>query len=179
MLRIAALAAFCLALLGLSVGPRALPAAAQDLTPKPLPLPGGGARPSNPAAAVQFMGPRQVTVPAGRAALLQLHFRVADGMHINSHAPLQKSLIPTRLAVVEDTGIRVTAVDFPPGAGYSLAMFPKDKLSVYSGEFALRAHLNVPPGEHLLEAGLHYQACDVNSCQPPQTLPVEIGILAK
>lgn len=178
--RFATLAAACLALLALNAGPRSLPAGAQDLTPRPLPLPGGASRESNPAsAAVQFVGPRQVTLPSRRAALLELHFQVVDGMHINSHAPLQKSLIPTRLAVVEEPGIRVTAVDFPPGAGYSLALFPKDKLSVYSGNFALRAHVNVQPGEHLLQAGLHYQACDVNSCQPPQTLAVEIGILAR
>jgi Disulphide bond corrector protein DsbC len=143
----------------------------------PLPIPGSsGQSRQNP---VQFLAPAQVTIAAGRPALVDLHFRVAGGLHINSHAPHQKTLIPTRLAVVEEEGFKVTNVDFPAGAEYALAFSPKEKLSVYTGDFTLRAHLTARAGEHLLAGELHYQACDVNSCMPPQSLPIEVGILAK
>jgi hypothetical protein len=137
----------------------------------PLPLPA--------ADAVQFISPAQITVPARRPAQIDLHFRIADGFHINSHAPTEKWLIPARLAVVEADGLTVTAVDFPPGADYALKVAPQQKLSVYTGEFVLHAHLKAQPGEHILTAGLHYQACDANSCLPPHTIPVSVKVVAQ
>jgi hypothetical protein len=145
----------------------------------PLPLPGGANDRVDPAAAVEFLSPGQVTVSAHRAAEIDLHFRVANGLHINSHAPLDKSLIPARLAVVEAHGLNVTAVDFPPGTEYAAQFAPREKLSVYTGEFVLRAHVTAEPGDHTLEAGLRYQACNANSCMPPHTIPVEITVTAK
>ena len=97
--------------------------------------------------------------PLRRNTQIDLHFRVANGLHINSHEPLDKSLIPARLAVVEAPGLNVTAVDFPPGTAYALRLL-QEKLSVYTGEFVLHAHLTAQPGEHVLEGGLRYQACD-------------------
>jgi hypothetical protein len=130
-------------------------------------------------SAVQFLYPAQVTVPARHATQIDLHFRVSNGLHINSHSPTQKSLIPARMAVVEGPGLNVTAVDFPPGTDYAFQFAPRDKLSVYTGEFVLHAHLTAQPGEHVLEGGLHYQACDSNSCMPPHTIPVSVTVLAQ
>jgi Disulphide bond corrector protein DsbC len=153
--------------------------AAQVIKNQPLPLPDGANRQADPAAAVQFLYPEQVTVPARHTTQIDLHFRVADGLHINSHAPLEKSLIPARLAVVEKTGLNVTAVDFPPGSEFALQLAPKEKLSVYTGEFVLHAHVIAQPGEHLLNGGLRYQACDSNACMPPHTIPVAVSIVAQ
>jgi hypothetical protein len=134
--------------------------------------------PMSGPTAVQFLSPANVEVPARRSTEVDLHFRVADGLHINSHEPLEKSLIPARLAVVEVSGLNVAAVDFPPGTAYAL-QFSKEKLSVYTGEFVLHAHITAAPGEHVLQAGLHYQACDANSCMPPHTIPVSINVVGK
>ncbi|QNI30102.1 disulfide bond formation protein DsbC [Alloacidobacterium dinghuense] len=128
---------------------------------------------------VQFLYPEQVTVEAGKASVVELHFRVNDGLHINSHTPREKSLIPTQLMVGEPTGVNVASVDFPTGTEYSPAFSPNDKLSVYSGEFVLRAHVTAERGEHLVQAGLRYQACDANSCYPPKTVPVAVSLIAK
>jgi len=128
---------------------------------------------------VTFLFPEQVTIPAGKLAAVDLHFRVADGLHINSHTPREKSLIPTNLAVVEQDGFKVSAVDFPPGADYSFAFDPTQKLSVYTGDFVLRAHLTAPSGEHLLQGVLRYQACNSNSCFPPKTIPVAVDVIGK
>jgi hypothetical protein len=153
---------FCFAILALLL---------QVIKDPPLPL----AQP----AAVEFLYPAQVSVPARRATQIDLHFRVANGLHINSHQPSEKSLIPTRLAVVEAPGLNVTAVDFPPGSEYAFQFSPRDKLSVYTGEFVLHAHLTAQPGEHVLEGGLRYQACDANSCMPPHTIPVSVTVVGQ
>src|SRR5271156_5483496 len=143
----------------------------QVIKDQPLPLPTDNA--------VQFLYPAKVTVPAKHPTQIALHFRVANGLHINSHAPTEKSLIPARLALLEAPGLQVSGVDFPPGTGYAFQFSPKEKLSVYTGEFVLHAHLTVQPGEHVLWGGLHYQACDSNSCMPPHTIPITVTIVAQ
>lgn len=128
---------------------------------------------------VQFLYPEQVSVVARKPNVVELHFRVNDGLHINSHTPREKSLIPTQLIVEEPIGVNVVNVDFPTGTDYSPAFSPKDKLSVYTGEFVLRAYVTAQRGHHLMKAGLRYQACDANSCYPPKTAPVAISLIAK
>jgi hypothetical protein len=34
-------------------------------------------------------------------------------------------------------------------------------------------------GNHLVEAKLHFQACDKNICMPPKTIPVAIDVIGK
>ena len=153
--------------------------AGQVIRNQPLPLPGGQGGKAEQGAAVQFVYPEQVTVAAGHAAQIDLHFHIADGLHINSHTPLDKSLIPARLAVVEPAGLHVSSVEFPAGTAYALQVAPRDKLSVYTGDFVLRAHLTATPGEHLLTGALRYQACDSNACMPPHTIPVDVTVLAQ
>jgi hypothetical protein len=128
---------------------------------------------------VTYLFPEQVTIPAQKTTAIDLHFHVADGLHINSHSPHEKSLIPTNLAIVEQDGFKVTAVDFPPGSDYSFAFDPQEKLSVYTGDFVLKAHITAPSGEHLLQGALRYQACNSNSCYPPKTIPVAVDVIAK
>ena len=128
---------------------------------------------------VRFLYPEQVSVVAGKPSVVELHFRVNDGLHINSHAPREKSLIPTQLMVGEPAGVNVESVDFPVGTDYSPAFSPNDKLSVYTGEFVLRAHITAQRGDHLVQAALRYQACDANSCYPPKTAPVAVSLIAK
>jgi hypothetical protein len=154
-----------------------LAASGQVIKDQPLPLPDGANQRAD--AAVQFLSPDKINIPARHAAQIDLHFRVADGLHINSHAPTDKTLIPTRLAVVEVQGLNVTAVDFPAGTQYAPQFAPREKLSVYGGEFVLHAHLTAQPGEHLLEGGLRYQACDANACLPPRTIPVSVTVVAQ
>jgi hypothetical protein len=128
---------------------------------------------------VQFLYPEQVTMPAGKPGTVELHFRVNEGLHINSHTPREKSLIPTQLLVEEPAGLKVVSVDFPPGTDYSPAFSPKDVLSVYTGEFVLRMHVIAQAGEHLMQAALRYQACDANSCYPPKKAPVAVDVVGR
>lgn len=130
----------------------------------------GSAESKSTKGMVTYLFPEQVSIAAQKPATIDLHFRVADGLHVNSHTPREKSLIPTNLAVAETSGLKVTGVDFPAGVDYAFAFEPSEKLSVYTGDFILKAHLTAPAGNYMLQGLLRYQACDSRSCYPPKTI---------
>jgi hypothetical protein len=127
---------------------------------------------------VHFLYPQQANVQAGTAQTIDLHFRIANGLHINSHTPRQKSLIRTELIAVEPPGVKIAAVDFPGGSDFAFPADPSQKLSIYSGEFVLKMHVNAQPGNHLIQAALRYQACDSSTCFPPRNAPVAVDVIA-
>jgi Disulphide bond corrector protein DsbC len=142
-------------------------------------LPWENGDPQNAKQFVKYLYPEQVSIAANTDSMVELHFAVDPGFHINSHTPYEKSFIPTQLIVAEPAGLTVKQVDFPPGTDYSLASFPNEKLSVYTGEFVVRAHLKARAGEHLIQAQLRYQACDAMACFPPRKAPVAVDVIAK
>jgi hypothetical protein len=130
-------------------------------------------------AAVEFMYPEQVTIAAGKASDVALHFRVASGMHINSHNPKDDYLIPTTFSISDNADVKLKAANFPEGSEFTLPLDPQSKLSVYTGEFVIQARIVATAGNHLVEAKLHFQACDKNICLPPKTIPVAIDVIGK
>jgi DsbC/DsbD-like thiol-disulfide interchange protein len=131
------------------------------------------------AEAVQYLYPEQVTAPAGKATPVSLHFRIKEGLHINSHEPKNEFLIPTVLSVPESSGVRLENAIYPAGTEFRLPVDPSTKLIVYTGEFAIQAHIVAQPGDHMVEAKLRYQACDANACLPPKTITVPIDVVGK
>jgi hypothetical protein len=129
--------------------------------------------------AVEYLFPEQVTVPAGKSSAVALHFRVAEGLHINSNKPREDYLIPTTFAIPEDSGVRLEAAAYPAGADITLPIDPGTKLSVYTGEFSIDARIVAAPGNHLVEGRLHYQACNQSACLPPKTITVPIDVIGK
>ena len=131
------------------------------------------------AEPVVYTAPAQVTVTHGKSQMVDLHFRVRDGLHINSHTPRDKDLIRTELIVAEPAGLDVEAVDFPPGVDFASKAFPNEKLSVYTGELVLHMRvLATKPGEQHLQGVLRYQACDADTCFPPKNAAVALEIVA-
>jgi hypothetical protein len=128
-------------------------------------------------AAVEYLFPEQITVPRGKPSPIALHFRIAPGFHINSHTPKEDYLIPTTFSVPEDSGVRLEFASYPDGADFTLPLDPSTKLSVYTGEFTIQAHIVAQSGNHLVQASLHYQACDKNACMPPKTITVPIDVI--
>jgi DsbC/DsbD-like thiol-disulfide interchange protein len=128
---------------------------------------------------VRYLFPEQVSVPAGKDAVVELHFKINPGMHINSHTPSEKGLIATNLILPENSGVKLDKVEFPAGSEYSLAAMPSVKLNVYTGEFVVHAHIRAAAGQHLVQGSLRYQACDVNACYPPRNAPVAVDVVAK
>lgn len=140
-------------------------------------------RPQSPAAdkaqAVEYLFPEQVTLPAGKASPVELHFRIAAGLHINSHAPSDDFLIPTTFAIPAGAGAKLAGAVYPAGVDVTLPADPKTKLNVYTGEFTIRTRLIAQAGDHLVRATLRYQACDEAQCMPPKTIPVALDVIGK
>jgi DsbC/DsbD-like thiol-disulfide interchange protein len=129
--------------------------------------------------AVQYLYPEQVTVPAGKSTAVALHFRIKDGLHINSHQPREEYLIPTVLSIPESSGVRLETAEYPAGKDFVLPVDPSTKLLVYTGEFAIQTRIIARSGDHMVEARLRYQACDDNACLPPKTITVPIDVVGK
>jgi hypothetical protein len=130
-------------------------------------------------AAVEYLFPEQVTVPAGKASDVTLHFRVAPGYHINSHTPREDFLIPTTFSIPDGSGVRLDEAVYPAGTDFTLPLDPTDKLSVYNNEFTIQARIVAPAGSHLVEGKLRFQACDKSACLPPKTIPVAFNVTGK
>ncbi len=133
-------------------------------------------RQNNP---VIFLSPEETTVVANKPTVVDIHFRVADGLHINSHVPHESTLIPTQVMVAENSGINTAAIAFPEGTDTTLDFAPRQKLSVYTGEFVLHAHMTATAGEHLWQGVMRYQACDNSECLPPRKVPFAVKIIAR
>ncbi len=129
--------------------------------------------------AVVYLAPEQVTIHAGKPSAVDLHFRVAPGLHINSHTPSDQFLIATTFSIVNTEGVQLAAASYPEGETISLAFDPKTRLSVYTGEFVIHAQILSAAGNHLAQGKLHYQACDRNQCMPPKTIAVPIDVIAQ
>jgi hypothetical protein len=146
-------------------------------------LPAHGQAPGSPdhstgkREAVEYLYPEQVTLAAGKTSPVALHFRIAPGFHINSHAPKDEYLIPTVLSVPEGAGVRLESATYPAGSDFVLPADPDTKLNVYTGEFTIQARLVAEAGDHLVKATLRYQACDKTACMPPKTIVVPIDVV--
>ncbi len=129
--------------------------------------------------AVQYLFPEQVSLATGKPSLVALHFRVAPGLHINSHTPSADYLIGTTFSIPAGAGARLADASYPAGTEMTLAADPNTKLSVYTGEFAIQARMVASPGNHLVQGKLRYQACDQRQCMPPKTITVPIDVIGK
>jgi hypothetical protein len=124
---------------------------------------------------------KKLTVAAGRPAVLELDFRVREGLHVNSNTPKSEYLIPTRLRFMPPTDLAVTKTEYPAGQELALSFQPKEKLSVYTGDFRITALVNASrsatTGPYTVHGELKYQACNDKACFPPKTLPIAFNIV--
>jgi hypothetical protein len=104
---------------------------------------------------------------------------VAQGLHINSHTPSADYLIPTDFSVPDGAGVKLLAATYPAGTMITLPADPKTPLNVYTGEFIIQTRISAVPGNHLVQAKLHYQACNQSQCLPPKTINVPIDVIGK
>jgi DsbC/DsbD-like thiol-disulfide interchange protein len=124
-------------------------------------------------------GAEPQNVAAGKRSVLELHFRVLDGYHVNSHMPKSELLIPTRIELQPSAGVKADAVEYPSGTPYSFSFDPSEKLDVYSGAFTVKLPVVAEAGAHTVDGTLRYQACDHAACYPPKSLPIQVIFTAK
>ena len=133
---------------------------------------------AKPKGYITYAAEPQV-VKAGKASVVELHFRVRDGFHVNSHTPKSELLIPTAITLQPTADVKAAPVVYPAGTEYSFAFEPKEKLDVYTGAFTIKLPVVAAAGEHTIDATLRYQACDSAACYPPKTLPLQVLFTAK
>jgi DsbC/DsbD-like thiol-disulfide interchange protein len=121
----------------------------------------------------------QQNVPAGKRSVLELHFRVVDGFHVNSHTPKSELLIPTQITLQPAAGVKAEAVQYPAGTSYSFSFDPTEKLDVYTGVFTVKLPVVADAGTHTVDGTMRYQACDHAACYPPKSLPLQLIFTAK
>jgi uncharacterized protein len=108
--------------------------------------------------------------------LAHLCIKLAPGWHINSTAPLQKFLLPTKLRI---DGIEQTKVSFPKAVERKLG-FHDEPLSLYEGVATVEVAL--PAGKEALAARrmtLDLQACSDKICLDPQTVQVLLPAVSR
>jgi hypothetical protein len=132
---------------------------------------------------VSFAPPKKTAVAAGRPAVIEFDFRVSQGLHINSNVPKSEFLIPTKLRFMPPTDIAVGKVEYPAGEELALSFSPKEKLSVYTGDFKVKAQVSASrsatTGPYTVHGELKYQACNDKACFPPKTLPIAFNIVVE
>src|SRR5258707_4480782 len=80
----------------------------------------------------------QQNVTVGKRSVLELHFRVVEGFHVNSHTPKSELLIPTQITLPTVAGVKAEAVEYPSGTSHSFSSDPTEKLDVYTGAFTVK-----------------------------------------
>jgi hypothetical protein len=132
---------------------------------------------------VQMVSSPQFAVKAGGKTStprdIELRFTIQEGLHVNSHTPHSRFLIPTTLTLDKAPGVQIAQIDYPQGVDYHFSFSPKDALSVYTGQFTVLVRVHARAGRHALHGQLHYQACDDRACNPPQTLPLQLDLTAR
>jgi Disulphide bond corrector protein DsbC len=123
------------------------------------------------------MEPAGITpIDRGHPGTVQLQFRVTRGFHVNSNQPKQEYLKKTELKLDAPTDIVIGRITYPAGEDRSFPFSGNEKLSVYSGDFAIAVTVrplhSVLPAKYAVHGFLKYQACDNAACYPPKQLPV-------
>ncbi len=133
---------------------------------------------SSPSVRVASIG--TVVVARGAKAPLNIELQVNRGFHVNSHTPGDELLLPTVVHLNPPQGIMIVNIQYPEGEQLALPFMGKDKLSVYSGNFAVTADVRIPSSAALGTLRVHgdvrYQACDNRQCFPPKTTPMEFDV---
>jgi thioredoxin:protein disulfide reductase len=110
---------------------------------------------------------------AGQSVRLAVKVSLPEGLHTQSNAPRDATLIPTVLTIDAPAGVTVTEIIFPPAIDLKQEG-QEQPLAVFEREFAIGAQVALGP-EHtagpgvVVPAHLRYQACNEVMCFPPAT----------
>jgi len=121
-----------------------------------------------------------LAVTRGATAPVEIAMQVNRGFHVNSHQPNDELLLPTVVHLDPPEGIVIMNIDYPEAEEISPAFAGNQKLSVYSGSFAVMAEVKATRmasvGTQRVHGEVRYQACDNRQCYPPKTTPLEFDV---
>lgn len=115
----------------------------------------------------------------GSTVEVRLPLELREGFHVNSNAPLDKTLIPLKLTWKEGF-FGATDVKFPK-ASIETFKFSKEPLSVFTDKFDVVTTFKVAPtaspGPTAINGTVRYQACNDKGCQFPTNLNVAVQVM--
>jgi uncharacterized protein YyaL (SSP411 family) len=101
-----------------------------------------------------------------------IQLQIDEGWHVNANPASLAFLIPTSVELLKAGPDRRIHVEYPPGTLFH-PRFSVEKVAVYEGKVELPVKLpDDLPGAAAL--AVTFQACDVTSCLPPETLNLEL-----
>ena len=116
-------------------------------------------------------------IKKGRAVQASVLMEIPKDLHVQSSKPMDKFLIPTKLEVQAPQGIKVGAVVYPRAITRVLG-FSSKPVAVYEGKAIIRFNVTVPSNysgsSAEIKGNLRFQACNNDSCFPPQTREVKL-----
>ena len=119
--------------------------------------------------------------PVGRGSSFQIAvvLKIRDGFHINARQPSAEYLIPTDLRSEVPVGFKGGDTTYPKGELRKFS-FSKAPLNVYEDKVVIRMMLtalpDAPLGMQHIPFKLRYQACSMEACLPPVTVPVDASV---
>ena len=140
----------------------------------------------SPSASAQSSAPRvafeairsSVSSAANRSVSTAFEVTLPSGYHVNSNAPLDVFLKPTRLLLETPDGVAVAETRYPEALLFK-TQFSDQPLAVYEHRFRIDVTLAVADllsGDYPLRATLEYQACSEQICYLPATRQTELTL---
>jgi thiol:disulfide interchange protein DsbD len=117
------------------------------------------------------------TPPApGDSAEATVTVTVEPGWHLQSNAPLDPTLIPTKVSLTLPPGWTAEPPRFPPHRTVKLP-FSDEPLAVFEGTFdvSVRVHRDATATQDTLSGVVVGQACNDSSCLPPADVPFRLA----
>jgi len=114
---------------------------------------------------------------AGETYRVAVVVSMEDPWHINSAYPHQSFLIPAELSFDTVPGVTPHTIAYPDGHD---VMLMEEYMSVYSDTVVITFEVDIAKdaaGSIDLPITFFYQACDNNSCAPPDEIAVPLSIL--
>ena len=119
-----------------------------------------------------------VKLQPGKTAEVSVAIQIRPNYHINSNAPTDEYLIPTKLTW-GSSSLQLTKTEYPEAETVNYS-FSDKPLSVYSNKIVIVSHFAVPekmPASLTeLKGKLRYQACNNRACLPPKTANVTVRL---
>lgn len=129
-------------------------------------------QPTRPTATLSAVAERERIEP-GDSIRLALLVTLPEGLHVQSNAPRDPSLIATALTVEAPAGAKLVETVYPRASDLAQA---GQTLAVFEHEFVVGVRLalsgTLPLEDLTVPARLRYQACDERVCYTPATARV-------
>ncbi len=118
-------------------------------------------------------------LPLNSQLKIAVKVKIENGWHINSDRPNDEFLIPTSFDLLSERNFEIAKIKYPDPLILDMS-FSDEPASVFEGEFFIGAIIAVPEdlelGKHQIPVELYYQACNDQTCEPPQAVKSSLEI---